>query len=223
MRIIFVRHGEPNYEKDCLTDNGKGQAKQVAQRLKKEGITEIWASPQGRAVETAQETSALLDLPIQTLDFMHEISWGSRDGAPIYLGGHPWNLVDEMARHGDNLNDPDWRNHAYFRNNTAVDCVDLVQEKIDEWLSRLGYDRKGFYYDHRQAEEEHRTIALFSHGGSSCAAMSHILNLPFPYLCAMLHIDFTGIVILRMDRSKGVGTLPCMALGNDRMHIMEKR
>ena len=36
MRIIFVRHGHPNYEKDCLTDLGVLHAKAVAQRLKNE-------------------------------------------------------------------------------------------------------------------------------------------------------------------------------------------
>jgi len=34
MRIIFVRHGHPNYEKDCLTELGHRQAEAAAQRLK---------------------------------------------------------------------------------------------------------------------------------------------------------------------------------------------
>ncbi|MBO5987521.1 MAG: histidine phosphatase family protein, partial [Lachnospiraceae bacterium] len=38
MRIIIVRHGEPNYEKDCLTSLGIRQAKAVAKRLADEGI-----------------------------------------------------------------------------------------------------------------------------------------------------------------------------------------
>ena len=49
MRIIFVRHGEPDYEHDCLTETGKLQAVDAAERLRNEGIEEIYASPQGRA------------------------------------------------------------------------------------------------------------------------------------------------------------------------------
>ena len=33
MRIIFVRHGEPDYVRDCLTDTGKEQAAAAAERL----------------------------------------------------------------------------------------------------------------------------------------------------------------------------------------------
>ena len=39
MRIIFVRHGEPDYEKDCLTETGKLQAEAAARRLEREGIS----------------------------------------------------------------------------------------------------------------------------------------------------------------------------------------
>ncbi len=35
MRIIFVRHGEPNYELDCLTETGKKQAEAAARRLER--------------------------------------------------------------------------------------------------------------------------------------------------------------------------------------------
>ena len=41
MRIIFVRHGHPNYRKDCLTELGHLQAKAAAKRLKEEGIETI--------------------------------------------------------------------------------------------------------------------------------------------------------------------------------------
>ena len=49
MRIIFVRHGKPDYVHDCLTDAGKRQAAAAAERLAGEGITGIYASPCGRA------------------------------------------------------------------------------------------------------------------------------------------------------------------------------
>ena len=41
MRIIFVRHGEPDYANDCLTEQGRIQAEACAQRLREEGIEEI--------------------------------------------------------------------------------------------------------------------------------------------------------------------------------------
>ena len=97
MRIVFVRHGEPDYERDCLTETGIRQAEQVAERLKEEGISEIWASPLGRAAQTAEISSKVLGLPVKTVDSMREISWGSTDGNPLPSNGHPWDLADLMA------------------------------------------------------------------------------------------------------------------------------
>ena len=53
MRIIFVRHGHPNYEKDCLTELGHLHAQAAAKRLEEETIAEVHSSSCGRAAETA--------------------------------------------------------------------------------------------------------------------------------------------------------------------------
>ena len=109
MRILFIRHGEPDYENDTLTETGFKQAQLAAQRLKDEGIEEIWSSTQGRAVNAAKFTADLLGLPIKTTDFIREITWGSTNGEELFAGGHPWDIADEMARRGMELNDPDLR------------------------------------------------------------------------------------------------------------------
>ena len=70
MRIVFVRHGEPDYTHDCLTETGRLQAEAAAERLEREGITEIYASPMGRARETASFTARRLGLPVTVLPFM---------------------------------------------------------------------------------------------------------------------------------------------------------
>lgn len=33
MRLILIRHGDPNYEKDCLTEKGKREAALLAERI----------------------------------------------------------------------------------------------------------------------------------------------------------------------------------------------
>ncbi|MBR6165544.1 MAG: histidine phosphatase family protein [Clostridia bacterium] len=219
MRIIFVRHGEPNYEKDCLTEAGHLQASAVAERLREEEISAVWSSPLGRARETADVTASLLNLPVQTLDFMRELHWGSRDGTPLFANGHPWDLADEIARRGISLNRSDWRESVYFRNNRVCESVDLVESGIDSWLLALGYQREEFYYRCTQADDAQATVALFSHGGSSSAAIAHMLNLPFPFVCALLHMEFTGITIIRLGRKPGSASLPCLELANDGRHI----
>ena len=223
MRIIFVRHGEPDYAHDCLTEMGRLQAVDAAERLRNEGIEEIFSSPQGRAAETAAATADLLKRPVQTLDYMRELHWGSIDGTPLPSDGHPWDLADLMAEEGWDLTNPGWREHPYFRNNQVTANADLVAEKTDEWLRTLGYEREGAFYRCVRPDNRQKTVALFSHGGSSAAAIGHILNLPFPYACGLFHLEFTGITIIRLDRNPGQQRLPCLELANDGRHISGTR
>ena len=219
MRIIFVRHGEPDYEHDCLTERGQVQAEAVAERLRGEGIEEIFTSPLGRAAETAAVTAEALELPVKTLDYMRELHWGSIDGMPLPRNGHPWDLADLLAAEGWDLTDPAWREHPYFSNNVVTAEADNVAHKTDEWLLSLGYERRGAYYRCIRPDNMQKTVALFSHGGSSAAAMGHILNLPFPYACGLFHLEFTGITVIRLDRNPGKQALPCLELANDGRHI----
>ena len=219
MRIIFVRHGEPDYEHDCLTERGRVQAKAAAERLREEGIEEIWSSPLGRAAETAAAASEVLGLPVKTLDWMRELRWGSIDGTPLPRNGHPWDLADLLAAEGFDLTDPAWREHPYFSNNRVTAETDNVERQTDGWLLSLGYERRGAYYRCVRPDDRQKTVALFSHGGSSAAAMGHILNLPFPYACGLFHLEFTGITVIRLDRNPGKQALPCLELANDGRHI----
>ena len=76
MRLFLVRHGDPDYDKDCLTELGHRQADVVAQRLLEEGIEAIYSSPMGRARQTAQPFAEASGIgKINILDFMKEIRY----------------------------------------------------------------------------------------------------------------------------------------------------
>ena len=56
MKILIVRHGDPNYQIDGLTEKGKIEAELVSKKLIKEDIKAIYSSPLGRARLTAAPT-----------------------------------------------------------------------------------------------------------------------------------------------------------------------
>ena len=218
MRILFVRHGKPDYEKNCLTEIGHRQAKDTAERLKNEGIEAVYSSPFGRALETAQYTADALGLPVQVLDFMHELYWGNNEGKPVFSGGSPWDAANELMRRNVDLNAPDWASHPIFENNVVAGEAARVAREIDVWLAGLGYERDGLYY--RCVRPDHPgTIALFSHGGSSTAALAQIFNVSFPYLCAIRHEPFASITIARFSDRLGELTIPCLELAGDGRHV----
>ncbi len=218
MKIIFVRHGHPDYEKDCLTSLGHEQAEKAALRLKNEGIEEIYSSTCGRALETAEHTARLISKEVKGLDFMREIKWGSSDGNEVYRDGHPWDTSLYAVSLGYSLMDESWTKKEPFCNNIVFSELERVARQGDEWLLSLGYRREGENY-RVVGEATDRTIALFSHGGSSSAFLSHFLNLPFFYLCRAICPDFTAITVLSLSDEKGMLTAPMIELANDSRHI----
>jgi len=220
MRIIFVRHGEPDYEHDCLTPTGRIQAAAAAERLQGEVITRIFSSPNGRARETAGYTAARLGLPVEVKEYLHEITWGG-EGVPA--DGHPWTLSDRLIT-GE---DPDfrpaaWREHPWFRDNPVTACYDKVNAGFDGLLLSLGYRWEGSRLL-CAAPDTDRTVAVFSHGGSGACVLSRLLRLPFPYVLSVLPYDYTSIIIIELPDRPGEAARPRLELFNDIAHIRQTR
>ena len=54
MRILFIRHGDPDYINDTLTKKGHREAKLLAERAADLNLGSCYVSPLGRAKDTAQ-------------------------------------------------------------------------------------------------------------------------------------------------------------------------
>ena len=218
LRLVFVRHGEPDYSNDSLTENGLVQAGMTADRLMDEGITSIFSSPMGRAVKTASFTAEKLGLEIEKLDFMHEIDWGSKDGGDIEYNGHPWSLSFKLlAENPTYLSGSYWKEHPYFKNNKCLDYYVMISKEFDKFLERFGLYRNGKFYEAR--EECNDTIALFAHGGSGGVMFSHLLNLSFPYVLTALPYGVCSVSIIEFEPKFDNIVVPRLELFNDMGHL----
>ena len=219
MKIYFVRHGHPNYELDCLTEEGHKQAALAAERLKDEGITEIYSSTCGRAVETAQHTADVVGIPItKSFDFIREINWGN-DEKEIARLGHPWAITDDMIPAAESLVNPDWAKTVRWNENERLfKTTKTVADGLDEWLLGLGYKREGEYY-RVVGENTSKTVAMFSHGGASAAVFAHLFNLPFPFTAMTFRIFYTGITVVTLPDTFGELVCPQIDLLNDCRHV----
>ena len=215
MRIILVRHGEPDYRRDCLTPAGLRQAEAAAERLADEGIEAVFSSPMGRARETAGCTARRLQLPVTVLPFLHEIDWG---GPGIPEGGHPWTLGSRMID-DDNFDfrAGDWRQHPFFAGNAATPGYDAVAAGTDAFLAGQGYRREGTRY--RCLTDREPTLALFGHGGSGACLLAHTLGLPFPWTATVLPYGFASVTVLNFPCRPGEIVHPRLELFNDEAHV----
>ena len=146
MTIYFVRHGDPDYKNDCLTDIGRVQAEAAATRLCTFGIEHIFSSTNGRALETARFTAEPLGMEIERCDFMREIAWRSKDEEPIPENGHPWKLATLFASEGRTLTDHEWRDKEPYCRSVVVSHAETVTAGFDSLMGSLGFTREGEYY-----------------------------------------------------------------------------
>lgn len=218
MKIIFIRHGHPNYKDDCLTELGHKHAEAAADRLGGEKIDEFYSSTCGRAVETAEHIAARFGKEVVQLEFMREISWRSVDSEEtIPYNGHPWHLANEMVKKGESLMDPCWKEKYPFSRSKILSSIDTVESGFDNWLEQFGYVREGEFYRVKGGDD--RTVLLASHGGSSTVVLGHLLNLPLPLLFKTVCPDFTAITVVDFDGEEGELVSPTLELVNDARHI----
>ena len=56
MKLLIVRHGDPDYDIDSLTEKGWKEAEYLSQKLCKLDVKAFYVSPLGRAKDTAAPT-----------------------------------------------------------------------------------------------------------------------------------------------------------------------
>lgn len=92
MRIIVVRHGETDWNKEGryqgdldipLNERGLRQAERLSQALASERIDIIFSSPLRRALETAKAIAMRQKSPLFVIDELKEISFGEWEGLLI--------------------------------------------------------------------------------------------------------------------------------------------
>ena len=90
MRLIFIRHGDPDYVHDTLTEKGKREAELLAQRVKNWDVSKFYVSPLGRAQLTAEYSMKLRGDTAETLPWLREFN----GIIPTSDGGHriPWDM-----------------------------------------------------------------------------------------------------------------------------------
>ena len=72
MKLLIIRHGDPDYEKDSLTKTGWREAELLANRLETMDIAAFYVSPLGRAQDTASCTLTAMHRTAETLDWLQE-------------------------------------------------------------------------------------------------------------------------------------------------------
>ena len=159
MRILIIRHGDPNYEADCLTEKGQREVELLAERLTHEKIDYFYVSPYRRARQTAEPTLKRFHRDEVICDWLHEFSYPItlEDGTQRDI---PWDRKpSQWTKYPENFSVSDWRETQATRSGDIQDKYDEVIRQLDACLAEHGYQREGMYYRAEHANTD--TIAFF--------------------------------------------------------------
>lgn len=147
MRIIFVRHGEPDYVKDSLTEKGWREAELLADRISQWNVTDFYCSPLGRAKDTASCTLKKMNRSAVTLDYMREFSYHVNDTVTGRYGV-PWDYVPSDWTSDPRMLDMEaWAQTERMLESPIIPTAyKRVWEEFDNLLASYGYVRENNYY-----------------------------------------------------------------------------
>lgn len=212
MEILIVRHCEPDYSKDSLTEKGVREAKLLAQRMAKTKMDHIYCSPLGRAQKTASYTLELTGKTAETLPWLREFEGRVKKGAfktqccwdrkpsywtkiPDYYTYEKWHLVPLMKKN---------KVFRYYKE---------VCDGVDELLLKHGYRHDGKTF--KVEKSNHDTIVLFCHFGVEAVILSHIFGISPMILWHNFRALPSSVTrIVTEEREKGCAMFTCLQFGD---------
>ena len=214
MKLLIVRHGDPDYAKDSLTEKGWREARYLSERLIKMGIDDFYVSPLGRARATASFTLDRLGQTAEVKDWLQEfparIQEPSRPGEQKIA----WDWLPEDWTKEERFYQADhWFEVKNMRKGHVKELYDQVAAGLDEILARHGYAREGNYY--RTAQGNTDTVALFCHFGVECVMLSHLLHIsPMPLWHGSCALPSSVTTLVTEERRKGIASFRMLSFGD---------
>lgn len=175
MRLIIVRHGDPNYEIDSLTETGWKEAKLLAERLSRLNVKEFYVSPLGRAKDTLAPTLQKMNRTAITCEWLREFSPQilRPDTNGVRKVAWDW-LPGDWVKDARFFDKDSWYLNEIMQEAKVKEEYDWVCNSLDELLAKHGYVRNGCSYQVTKPNND--TLVLVCHFGLECVLLSHLMN-----------------------------------------------
>ena len=206
MYLFYVRHGDPIYNPDSLTELGKEQAQALVKRMKECNPDRIFASSSNRAIMTAEPTAKCLNKEIEIMDWCNESHAWKDFAFEKEGGGRTWCFFDPKTKilfNSDEVRklDKNWYDHPAFEHTSFKTGTQRVQSEVDKFMFSLGYehDRKNNGYIPIRPNDER--IALFAHLGFGLIFLSCLLDIPYPLFSTRFDMSHSNLTVIEFTGS----------------------
>ena len=214
MKLILIRHADPDYELDSLTSEGWKEAAALAEYLAHIKVTEFFVSPLGRAQATASRTLQQIGREAKTLPWLTEFTYRTPlkpsypDSADVPWDWRPadWMVRDEFYSRERWASAPEMvdANIAYHH--------DEICNQFDAFLAERGYERRGRMYHTEQGNED--TYVFFCHLGTKGILLGHLLHIsPMILWHGFCAIPSSISTVVTEERQKGHVSMRMLSYG----------
>ena len=229
MRILLIRHGDPDYENDTLTEKGCREAELLAKRALSLHMGKCYVSPLGRAQRTALPSLEAAGCKAETVEWLQEFPAKlDVNKAPELAEAYPdiekegekyrprivWDMAPGyLTEHEEYMDKINWRHSLVAKCSDMEDVYDKVTKEFDTLLAKHGYVRENGYY--RVEKESTETITLFCHFGLICVLLSHLWNVsPFTLWNSFALAPTSVTEVVTEERKQGIAYFRGLKIGD---------
>lgn len=219
MKIIFVRHAEPDYSIDSLTPKGWKEAQILASRIQKLDVKKFYVSPLGRAMATAKTALEGTGISPEVLPWVKEFEGRCDDPRD----GHKricWDLLPkDWTQYEEMYHRNEWVNCPLYKGTNVKECYEEVKAGLDALLAEYGYVREGAYY--RRVKSNEDTIVIFCHMAVTLLMIGYLTGIAAPLMWhGFFAAPSTVFEIETEERADEIAYFRVKALG-DYSHLYE--
>lgn len=218
MEIVFIRHGDPNYELDALTEKGILEAKALIPRIEKINADYYYVSPLGRARQTAQIAMERIDKEAKVLDWLREFPAVVKHICEPDPGPQCWDwMPSDWAKEPSFYDIDHFYDHPVMKKGHVKEIYEDVINHFNALLRKHGYAKNGKTFDVLKAN--HDTLCFFCHFGIECVLLSYLINVSPMILWHGFVASTSSVTIVNTEeRQKGIASFRISHFG-DTSHL----
>ena len=218
MKIVFIRHGDPNYELDALTEKGILEAKALIPRVEKMNADYYYVSPLGRARQTAQIAIERIDKEAKVLDWLREFPAVVKHICEPDPGPQCWDwMPSDWAKEPSFYDIDHFYDHPVMKNGHVKEIYEDVINHVDALLKKHGYAKNGKTFD--VLNGNHDTLCFFCHFGIECVLLSYLINVsPMILWHGFVAAPSSVTIVNTEERQKGIASFRISHFG-DTSHL----
>lgn len=221
MKLLIIRHGDPDYSIDSLTPKGWKEAEYLAERLEKLDIRAFYVSPLGRAKDTASCTLNKMGRTAMQKEWLREFAPKINRPDTEERKKVAWDWLPQDWTAEDRFYCTDaWYDVPVMQEAHVKEEYNWVVESFDKVLAEHGYRREGRFYRAEKANND--TLVFFCHFGVECVLLSHLMNVSPMILwhgCCAAPTSVTTVVT--EERRQGIVSFRMSSFG-DISHLYAK-